>query len=373
MKKETNKKLWAIHNWVGLYAGIIIAILSITGAAAVFIPEIDVLGNRDLLKIKPGKTQVSLTESFQKVKQAYPDYRFTRLNLPNEKDGTWAFFLFKKGENKFDDQSLTVFVNPYTGNVAGSRNHSRSLANFMRQMHVRLYDGYYGRQIVGLGGIALLVSTITGLLIYGNFMKRQMFASIRNGRGIRIAAADWHKLVGISALLFNLVIAITGAWLGLQPYLMRWLDIKPPNAYEEISKPIPPEDDAAYPVDLDALLAKANETFPEMDPSGVNISSDGARMVSIYGNIPGTVYERQANLIVLDKETLAVKHLYDARKGDFPDKLYYVQEALHFGDYGGMALKVLYFIFGLTTGGLSITGFMIYLKRTEKKERKVYA
>ena len=45
--KRLQKKMWSIHNWVGLYAGVVIAILSITGVVALFKTEIDEFVNSD--------------------------------------------------------------------------------------------------------------------------------------------------------------------------------------------------------------------------------------------------------------------------------------------------------------------------------------
>ncbi len=45
------------------------------------------------------------------------------------------------------------------------------------------------------------------------------------------------------------------------------------------------------------------------------------------------------------------------------------QEALHFGDFGGLPLKVLYALLGLTSGFLSISGFVVFLFRRKKKQR----
>ncbi|MGO3164539.1 MAG: PepSY domain-containing protein, partial [Sphingobacteriaceae bacterium] len=46
---------------------------------------------------------------------------------------------------------------------------------------------------------------------------------------------------------------------------------------------------------------------------------------------------------------------------------YYVQEALHFGNFGGIGLKILYAFLGLTSGFLSISGFVVFLYRKNKK------
>jgi uncharacterized iron-regulated membrane protein len=194
--KETNKKLWAVHSWVGLYAGIVIAVLSITGAAAVFKNEIDRLLNPSLLIVEPRREHASLTDITQQVQQRYAGFELLSIELPSAPDEVYVLKLRKEGTSRFNATTLDVMVNPYTGEELGSRDFYRSFAFFLRNLHVRLYEHYWGRQIVGLFGIALIVSTVTGLLIYGSFMKKQFFGSIRTGRGIRIVAADWHKFVG---------------------------------------------------------------------------------------------------------------------------------------------------------------------------------
>ena len=234
-------------------------------------------------------------------------------------------------------------------------------------MHVRLYEGYWGRQLVGLGGIALLIVAISGLLIYSDFMKRQPYPKVRKGRGLRILFADWHKILGISALAFNIVIAITGAWLGLQPKLMTWFSIKTPNNF----KPdviITPEEDKKVSVQWDELLAFAKKEFPDLSPNFIRSSDDGSSTISVFGNIAGQVYERNANVLVLSKNNFKRIFKYDIREAPFSHKFYFVQEALHFGDFGGIALKILYAVLGLTSGFLSISGFVVYLYRLDKKK-----
>lgn len=252
----------------------------------------------------------------------------------------------------------------------GSRVHQNSLANYLRQMHVRLYDGYWGRQLVGLGGLALTVLVVTGLLIYGNFMKRQSFPNVRKGRGLRILMADWHKILGIGALAFNLVIALTGAWLGLQPVLMKWLDMKVPNAY---SAPVvtSAEEDRRMNINWDEAFRAAREAFPEMTISQVSPSVNGSATITFRGSIKGTVYERRANMLVLARQSLAPLYKYDVREQPWGHKFYYIQEALHFGDFGGLALKILYAILGLVSAFLSISGFVVYLCRAGKKKERV--
>ena len=368
-KADTQKRFfWRLHHWVGLYTGILIGALSLTGAAAVFIPEIDAAIQRHYYDAASTASPTGIPhfgQSIDSLVSRYPDYRSLAITLPHQSGQAVQVDLItarEDGTARYD-----FFIDGGTDRLLGERNHQNSLANYLRQMHVRLYEGNWGRQLVGIGGLALAVVSITGLIIYGNFMKRQAWPAVRSQTNIRIIMADWHKLIGISSLAFNLVIALTGAWLGLQPWLMRWLDISTPNRYAATTI-MEPAADRALAVDWPAMLVAARKEFPDLHPRRIVPSADGSATVTIRGNITGAIYERDINYIVLSKTNQQPLFTYDVRQQPFGHKFYFIQEALHFGDFGGLWLKVLYAVLGLTSGFLSISGFVIYLFRRQKKK-----
>ncbi|GAB3650759.1 PepSY-associated TM helix domain-containing protein [Echinicola sediminis] len=363
------KLLWTIHNWIGVYCGVVIAFLSITGAAALFRPEVDRLLNPHLTKVAAQDSTVSLATTVQEVLKAHPDMQLFEVEMPKAYLDTWNIRLRANEPDAFYPMFWEVFVNPYTGEIRGERNYYETFSYFLRNLHVRFYEGQFGRQIVGLAGIALLISTITGLLIYGKFMKKQPFGNIRR-KNLRITQADLHKLIGMSALLFNLIIAITGAWLGLQSYLMEGLDIKMPNEFIRSEKPLTKEEDTHYALDYDAIVSKTKEEFPELQPWYIRPTTTGEGLVHVYGNVAGQVYERRSNKLVFDKADYSIEHRYNISDQDFSAKLYYVQEALHFGDYAGLPIKLFYCILALSSGFLSLSGFIIYLERIKKQRQK---
>src|SRR5690606_35655892 len=359
---------WRLHHWVGLYTGILIGALSITGAVAVFIPEIDALIQQhhyDAAATAPGTGIPHFGQSIDTLTHWLPDYRSLAITLPREPGQAVQVDMTIPADGA--TTRYDFFIDGGTDRLLGQRNHQNSLANYLRQMHVRLYEGLWGRQLVGIGGLALAVVCITGLLIYGNFMKRQAWPEVRRRTNIRIIMADWHKLIGIGSLAFNLAIALTGAWLGLQPWLMRWLDISTPNRYAA-AQVVEPAADRALAVDWPAMLGAAKKEFPDIHPRRIVPSADGSATVTIRGNITGAIYERDINYIVLSKTDQQPLFTYDVRQQPFGHKFYFIQEALHFGDFGGLWLKVLYALLGLTSGFLSISGFVIYLFRRQKKK-----
>ncbi|WP_200975070.1 PepSY domain-containing protein [Echinicola sp. 20G] len=364
-----NKLLWKIHNWIGLYSGVVIVFLSITGAAALFRPEIDRALNPKLTKVVPQEKKASLTKVVEVILSEHPDKYLFEIELPKPYLDTWNIRLMPKEKKALFPMIWEVFVNPHTGEILGERNYFESFSYFLRNIHVRLYEAAYGRQIVGLAGLALLISTITGFLIYGQFMKKRSFGEVRK-KNLRIQQADLHKYIGIAALLFNLMISITGAWLGLQVYLMDAFDMNIPSQYVRENKPLGKEQDTAFALDFDKAYSTSKSVFPEMTPWIIRPTTNGEGLIHIYGDISGQTYERRSNKLVLDKFSYATEQKYNISDQDFGAKLYYVQEAFHFGDFAGLPLKVLYCILAFSSGFLSLSGFIIYLERIKKKREK---
>lgn len=363
------KLLWKIHNWVGLYAGLMIAFLSLTGAAALFRPEVDQLLNPQLTKVQPSPQRASLSKAVKEVLEMHPDKYLFEVELPREHLDSWNIRLRPNEAEEFNPMFWEVFVNPYTGEILGERNYFKTFSYFLRNIHVRFYEANYGRQIVGLIGLALLVSTITGFLIYGKFMEKQSFGKVRR-KNMRITQADLHKYIGAAALIFNLMISISGAWLGWQSYIMTAAGKELPNAYSPDHKPLSAELDKRFVLNYDRIMDITQQAFPEMVPWDIRPSTNGDGLIHVLGDVAGQAYERRSNKLVLTKEHLEIVSRFKINEEGKLTKLYYIQEALHFGDFGGMSLKIIYAILAFTSGFLSISGFIIYLERTKKKRQE---
>lgn len=370
--KTSKNTLWKIHQWIGLYVGIVIAALSLTGAVAIFIPEIDAFLERKYKLEEIGDSYVPMNGVITQVQLENPGFRVLGAIPPAKATDPLILDIFHEA-GASDTERIQVFIDPYTGAILGQKSHTNSLSNYLRQIHVRLMDAWWGRQIVGLAGVGLFVLCITGLLIYGQFMKKQVFGAIRQ-KNIRILMADWHKMVGMAALLFNLMIAGTGAWLGLQPLFIKWLDIKAPNAFARIEKISSPEIDMDKEYDYWNALQVAKSQINDFTITQVIPSKNGTNTIELKGDAGHLPFEPHISKVVLDKTSLEVLDVYDIRKQPFSDKFYYMQEGLHFGRFGGIFLKITYALLAITSGVLSITGFFIYLirkKKTSKEKERV--
>ncbi|MEM9687698.1 MAG: PepSY-associated TM helix domain-containing protein, partial [Bacteroidota bacterium] len=121
-KTGTKNLVWRIHSWAGLYAGVIIAFLSITGAAALFRFEFDQTLNSGLRKTEEVGNWAVMDYVIHPIIKAHPDKQLFEIELPKQKKGTWNIRLTPKEKSKLYPVIWEVFVDPYSGKVLGERN-----------------------------------------------------------------------------------------------------------------------------------------------------------------------------------------------------------------------------------------------------------
>lgn len=351
----------------------------ITGAVAVFAPQIYEWEFRDLVRLpapaafEPGVLSKAVDRGNALLAADGATVEFSRAVLPETPGHALRliFWVTSENTNAFrlpaPWRSVSVFAHPASGEIRGVAADDRSLAEYLATLHIRIFAGTPGRNFVGIFGLSLLMLSISGLLILGRFLGKKALWLIRRDKA-RATHSDLHKLVGVVLLLPALLFAVTGFWLGLQGRLMTWFDIERPEVFER-PPVIEPALDRALPLDLPALLAVAKNHHPNLIPETITWSTDGQRSVSIYGRVEPMIYERQSHGLVLDKADRSVLHLNNAAQGNWKEKLFYLQEGLHFGEWGGMPVRWIYFAVGLLLAAMPVTGFAIQLLRTRRSLR----
>jgi uncharacterized iron-regulated membrane protein len=385
------KTLFKWHLWLGLVSGLCMFVVGMTGALAVFAPEIDWLVIKPLRVSPPPEAQrqrVDAETIVAKVQAAYPDARVGSLNLSVRPSFAHlaAVIVSKDGRNQRTD----VYVNPYTGEIQGERlvtaGYFSSVYQFLRQTHVRLLMGLWGRVFVGVLGVSLVLSCITGLWIYRGWIKKMFTLRLGGGWGNRMPWAEMHKFIGVWSLLFNIVIGITGAVLGIENLTgqinSKW--IRParaaaapatataePAAPKTLAQTRQAAQRATGPsLPLNTLLARAKEAFPDLTPRTVLLPARPGAPLAIRGDVPSMLvmqsHVRTANGITLNSSTGEVIAKNDGRNATGWTRIYNTFDPLHFGYFGGLPTKILWFILGLTPGVLAVTGTWMWWRRRSR-------
>ncbi len=174
------------------------------------------------------------------------------------------------------------------------------------------------------------------------------------------------------------MIAATGAWMGLAPLFEQgYRYVTTSSAAATTAKPARKVgSDAAEPVpmqSLDTMYATAQQAVPGLEARYVSLRQWGTStaVAGFTGNLSGHLASTAR--VDVNATNGVPKKVHDPRTAGFWSLVNGLMEPLHFGDFGGLALKWLYFILGMTPAFLSISGTLIWLDARQQRRREAEA
>lgn len=371
------RQIYLWHKWTALISGLFVLFVSLTGTLAVFKNEIDATLTPGRSVTPQTSTRAPLESVVASMNRAYPGRNVSNIDVADPRLA-WDVDKVSIKVKQPDGESVSreIFFNPWSGRITGSRE-GEDLANVIRQAHLRFYYfGWQGRVAVGVVGLALLISTITGWLIYKPFMKKLVWGRMRWKQRLQLVVSDWHKMIGFAAIVFNLVIALTGAVLGLEN-LARFSDKARQTMHPAPSKAIKKQVPATIEnrLTVDEAVAKVQGAIPGFVATRINLPRAKKSNWLIRGDVNGHFSARGTSWAVVQAVNGQVLEKHDARAAAPLTRAYNLSEPLHFGDFAGVPIRVLYLLLGLFSSSLSITGFWLWAlknwKRTPKQTREI--
>ncbi|ENQ3107831.1 PepSY domain-containing protein [Bacillus cereus] len=355
-----------VHLCLSMIAGICIVLIGLTGSLLVFDNELNRMIYPDLYKITKGQP-VTYQKALQTVASTYQKGEIQRVYTPDDPHSQ-GIYLFNLKEGK---GTKSVYVDPGTGNINGDLG-EKSFFNQVKEIHYHLLlKDFNGKEIVGIIGFVLFFISLSGLYLWWPGIKKWMRGFvIRRSKNTYVKQYDLHKVIGIIAMPFLLVVSLTGALFTYDKTIFGWVGAKTsvmPPKEKLISKPL-----SGGKLPLDHLLSEAEKAVPQGTITQVRMPAKAKK-----GKVEGAVEIRLSRSY--DPGNGNVKIWVDQYSGrvlakqdpKVDDGLTYQTwlKPLHTGTFGSSFTKVLYVIGGLTPSMLMFTG--IYMWWYKKKKRKL--
>lgn len=247
-------------------------------------------------------------------------------------------------------------------------------SEFIGDLHMHLHlPQTWGKYLVGLTGVALFSSLISGLLAHPRIFK-DAFA-LRWGGSRRLQEADLHNRLGVWGLPFHVVVTVTGALLGLSSLIIGVLalaayDGDRSKAVSVLFGPRAGADETAAPVpDVGAMIRQINVVAaPDEQFSSVFLQHIGTagQSVQLGMHVPGQIAFSTTYRFSGDGKLLANPQQTETGPGRW---ILGALQPLHFGWYGGPAVKLLYGLLGIALTIVTSSGVAIWLARRRDKGR----
>lgn len=359
--------LW-VHRWAGLVATLPFLILCLTGTVLIFHDEIDAA--MGVLPAAPGlsETQRPLEDSVRNVLAAYPREKVMFLGVdPKEHPGLIVLATVPRGDTGFDHATLR-FTRIATAQLADeAARSSETLTGFLLDLHARWFLGPAGELIGALIALMVLAALLSGLVVYAPHARRVAFGVLRRGRGARLLQLNLHNLLGAVVLGWALVVSATGFLLGFGTIATGIWSQQALGQARAIQAGAP-VDPRRPPVDADrawhAALAVAPKgwSVTSLIWPGSDLSTKRHYTVLVNGQ---GLDEKLFRVVLVDAATGTATRAIEL---PWYMKAITLSQPLHFGDYGGLALKLLWTACTWATLFITANGAWLWWDRRRRRK-----
>ncbi len=360
MRAKTIKTWYLVHKGTSLVCTLFLLMLCITGLPIIFYEEIDhASGNvPDLPALEGHASSVGPDAIVAAAQRLYPGEQVKYL-IWDEDDANLIYASLQGRESPPDEFRVLAF-DGRTGNLLQEPNYNSGFMSVMFALHVDMFAGLPGTLFLGFMGLLFVASIVSGTVLYAPFMRKLTFGTVRHDKAPRAKWLDLHNLLGVATLAWALVVGATGVINTLaEPVLALWRA----DQLAEMTMPYQGKPPLERLGSLDRAVASALAAVPDMRPDfvafpGTDFSTMHHYMVAMRGDAPLTA--RLIQPVLVDAETGA---LTETRVLPWYVATLLISQPLHFGDYGGLPLKIIWAILDVVTIIVLGSGLYLWLAR----------
>ncbi|WP_287931341.1 PepSY-associated TM helix domain-containing protein [Achromobacter sp.] len=369
---STIKTWYLVHKWTSLVCTIFLLIICLTGLPLVFHHEIEHwLDDAKPLSDVPASTPpANLDKLVTQARSMYPGEVVDYLFFDPDEPQVYVGMAKKPGDGQVSGHA--VRMDGRTGDVLLDgplyTQDRFSFMGIMLSLHVDLFASLPGELFLGFMGLLFCIAIVSGVVLYGPFMKKLEFGTVRAGRSTRLKWLDLHNLLGIVTLVWAFVVGFTGVINELSTPLFRlWQST-------ELVRILEPYKGQGVPAELSSAQAAADTARKALPGNEVSF-------IAFPGNAFGSPHHyiawmRGATPLISKMNTPV---LIDGRNGELTTvaKMPWYLTALelsrplHFGDYGGLPLKIIWAVLDLITIVVLVSGLYLWLARRRATEARI--
>ncbi len=370
MKATTIRRWSAVHTWTSLICTLFLLMLALTGLPLIFHHELEhLLGEAPELRELPAETpHLSLQQLVEAAERHRPGEVVQYFGFEDdEPNGVVAITAATAGTEP--NSSHTFMLDARSGEAVEMPAANGGILMVILRLHVDMFAGLPGKLLLAFMGMLFVVAIISGVVLYAPFMRRLKFAEVRHEKSTRTRWLDLHNLIGIVTLTWALVVGVTGVISACADLLISAWRTEALAAMVAPYRDAPPLTERAP---VNQVLTIAAQATPGMQPDfiafpGTRFSSEHHYSVFMKGNTHLTAHLWTP--VLIDARSLNVTAV--GQRPWYMDALS-MSQPLHFGDYGGMPMKVLWAVLDVLT--IIALGSGLYLwwvrRRTTATQRE---
>jgi sulfite reductase (NADPH) flavoprotein alpha-component len=364
------KTLFQLHWFFGISAGLVLALMGITGAMVSFQDEILNALNPSVLQVEKQVAGVLPPAELVEHIEAASGKKVAMLTVETDSgNAAKVWFTPPPGERRGEMR----YFDPYTAEFLGDAT-GQDFFGLMLQLHRFLAMGDTGRQITGACTLILVFFCLSGLYLRWPRQWKSWRAWLtldwkKKGRSFNW---DLHSVAGTWCLVFYLLAALTGLSWSYEWYnkgLTRLLSDSPQTERVRGGRgPAPqgPAPTADYAAMWSSIYSAAG---PQLSSYNVRMPPVAGQPATVYFLLKTSPHDRALNQITLDPATGVVKRVDRYSDKSVKAQLLTSIYALHVGSYFGTVGRIILTLTALSMPLFFVTGWLLYLDRRRKKRQ----
>jgi len=367
-RKSLFRALYKLHVYLGIFVAVHFAVFALTGLVLLFKDELQGETKDSVVLADKGEVANAYASILKEIQKEYPNDRVlalfpddTNANIINARVGIDGATKLRGARRLSFNLNKTVSASDTPPSEAAR---SEKFFEWLLALHRELFLGSTGKIYVGIVGLAYVFMLISGFFIYGNFMKGRSFGEIRSGGIFQLT--DLHKFVGMLSFGWGLIVGISGVFLafnGLLIKLFLYGSLAHLSDQYQNHRAEAVADAPFLEVVASALEAKEDAVISYISFPDTEFGIPGHYLFLVNGT--DRFSERLSDLLVVNAKTAALTEIVEL---PLYLKLVLLSEPLHFGDYGGIYLKIIWAVFTLCSFAVAALGLVsFFLKRKKRR------
>ena len=362
VKRFDVREFWVkVHLWLGLTLGVLGVLIGITGSILVYDHEIDAWLNPQRYAVSGARVALPYGEYLKRAARALEGRaRPVNVRLPVEENMPVVVLARERESPGF----YRLFLDPPTGRVLDAAP-GGGFIGWVHRFHENLtLREYMGREIVGLVGFAMLISSLSGIYLWwpgrGRFREALAFRP-----GIA-PSRNLHYFFGFYGSLVLAMLSFTGIFLAYQDGGRAVVGVLAPVSAPPRNIQASQTPRQGKQLNLEEAIDKAQSLHPGAALAGFGLPAGprGVYRVSFKGE--GSAVPVNNTLVFIDPFSGEVLRRIDSSTRTAGDRFLVMQRLLHTGDALGAAGRAVIFVAGLLPMLFVVTGTKMWLRQRRR-------
>lgn len=367
------------HTVSGIVISVALYVIFFAGAFALFRDEIIAWENGKLQQNTPR----DLVDYDGVINSLKKDYYLTgrdlQINVGEHEDDMFMFLsptkdtLAPKTVKKSDYFAINTI-----NHKRASYKEKYTLGEFLYRLHFFSQLPRVGIYLAGFVSLFFLFAIVTGVIVHWKKIVSN-FYSFNPKIALKRVWTDAHTALGVIGLPFQFMYALTGTYFGLSILVLLPANLLYNNNQQKLIEDIRPERkvyqwtaaSTKSPLSLNEFVKTNAHTWQHFHMERIMVKNYGGENMKylLAGHISDEERFLNSGIITGNAFTGEIETLKSPEKFNYVTDFPMLMGRLHFGEFGGFALRVVYFILSLITCFVIITGVLIWVEARNKKSK----